>query len=257
MNLTLYCDCSRQFDVHIASAGTRITCPCGRELKVPSLAQFRAQAGLSAIPLNSVQIITQKLRSGELPGSSCVGCERSPTAPLPLVAHCERSFTERQSLGTAGTVLNVIFATIMYAAMAIIMPVTMILRRESEESDRVLGRDVSTYVPLPLCDACQQARGRPFPVGSLFVLIISGLLLFIAWRILPRPAVLIGAAIYIVFGAGCAIVADLGQQRQRQWKSWLMLVPEYARMLQEFPTTQIELVQQRSPKTVDATADVT
>lgn len=67
------CECQQQIEVHGGQAGSNVTCPCGRELRVPSLSDLRASAGQGRFESGVTSKIERMVSTGELPhGSECV-----------------------------------------------------------------------------------------------------------------------------------------------------------------------------------------
>src|SRR5437870_2392755 len=52
MDVSITCECGARRTVSDGAAGTRFTCACGRAVSVPSLAELRMRAGLSAVPVS-------------------------------------------------------------------------------------------------------------------------------------------------------------------------------------------------------------
>jgi hypothetical protein len=92
MNFRVPCPCGAQVTVSEASAGARVSCSCGREVRVPALHELRASIGLPPYPLSPELEIEHMLSRGDVPPRApCCRCG----GETDTLAHAVVRFGER------------------------------------------------------------------------------------------------------------------------------------------------------------------
>src|SRR5262245_46605021 len=102
MDFQVACECGKQATVSEASAGARLTCSCGREVRVPALHQLRTSAGLPPYPLSPELEIEYMIGRGEYPRSRpCSRCAGETDAVVEVIVRfgerIERDDSDRSS----------------------------------------------------------------------------------------------------------------------------------------------------------------
>src|SRR5690349_3987580 len=96
MRYPVRCECGTDYRFTAAQAGSRYTCPCGRELAVPSLSQMKMAAGEEV--LSPEVRLEQMLQLGMLPQQTrCVCCRTATPGVAHFWAICERAFVEKDA----------------------------------------------------------------------------------------------------------------------------------------------------------------
>jgi hypothetical protein len=138
MQYRLECGCGRPVAVTTADAGTTIACACGEEIRVPSLSELRANAGLGAYESGAIDTIRRLMSEGTLPwGDTCAQSGLPTRDILHFHVQCERTHAaqERSRLEVLVVVLLGFWA--------------LLLTMGAEEGD-ARGRDTAVSVPLRL-----------------------------------------------------------------------------------------------------------
>lgn len=91
----LNCECGEQISVSEGSAGSKLSCRCGRILLVPSLTELRRRAGAPEPRLPPEMIVETLLLAGKLPAeSNCVLCGLATDGVVTCTTECERARVE-------------------------------------------------------------------------------------------------------------------------------------------------------------------
>jgi hypothetical protein len=144
MKYPVRCDCGKVYHFPAAQAGSHYSCPCGRELVVPSLSRLKMAAGEEV--LSPAVRIEQLLQMGVLPQETrCAHCGRETTHSRYFWATCERAFVKKD----ASRVWWVV--ALSWLCFGWIGLVLLMLRARD---DRVHGSDVKFRLPLRVCPEC-------------------------------------------------------------------------------------------------------
>jgi hypothetical protein len=145
MEFSVECSCGRALAVQTTQAGTTIVCPCGAQVKVPSLSKLRELAGQNAYEVSTIDVIQGMLRRGELPtgGSCAVGGDPTEDV-LDLYVEAERIYPAGDRF--------------VYAWLGVLLsPILLLGLFQKPRPD--VGRE--TIVPTPLrVAAAYHPRGR-------------------------------------------------------------------------------------------------
>jgi hypothetical protein len=138
------CGCGKSLAVSAGSAGSRLPCPCGRTIEVPSLRELRRQHG-EAVIVNPVLEIEHLAAADGLPATGpCIRCGRDDAATAIVTAECERSWVRKPGR------LELILSFLLRSPVLLL---AHLWERQTAPAD-VLGRDVVLRLPLRLCLAC-------------------------------------------------------------------------------------------------------
>ena len=138
------CGCGRIHQVSGGAAGSVLSCACGNQLEVPSLAVLRRSAGE---PVVSPEIeIRFLLQSKELPQEhNCLRCWAETTEISQVLVECERA---EVSLSGEWN----------FSWLAFLFLGHLAFWRSTETKER--GRNISFCLPLRLCRDCARQLGR-------------------------------------------------------------------------------------------------
>ena len=151
MKYPVRCECGKVYHFSAAQAGNRYTCPCGRELVVPSLTRMRSAAGEQV--LSPEVRLEQMLRLGMLPQQTrCVVCRTETMGVTHFWAICERAFVKKDT----GRVLWAI--ALLWFFIGWLGALLLLVR---SRDDRVHGTDVRLRLPLRVCPECIPALQEP------------------------------------------------------------------------------------------------
>ena len=146
MDFQIPCDCGKVLTVTEGSAGTEVTCACGRNVRVPSLGGLRQLAGIVVPHPAPELVIEQMLLAGTLPPDrNCVHCGAATTDLLTVHVECERAWRRGSDSTLSGNIG--LFIGIF------LKPISFLLRAGDEE--QVFGRDKIYDLPLPVCPSCR------------------------------------------------------------------------------------------------------
>jgi len=144
MRYPVRCECGQVYRFTAAQAGSHYTCPCGRELVVPSLSQLKTAAGEEV--LSPVVRLEQMLQLGMLPQQTrCVFCRRETPGVAHFWAICERAFANKDPSRVWWIVALSWFC---FGWLGLIL---LLVRARD---DRVHGSDVRLRLPLRVCPEC-------------------------------------------------------------------------------------------------------
>jgi hypothetical protein len=139
MSYTVACECGRTQSVSASEAGARRSCPCGREIIVPSLRALRQAAG-EPVTETPELLIKEMLRDGSVPdGDECVECSVRTDDICYVRTQCEtmevrgRGQTDPLLVVLGGLLFGWLFVRFL---------------RSREDEPRHIGRDVSFRLPL-------------------------------------------------------------------------------------------------------------
>ena len=151
MTYPVRCDCGQVHRVAATLAGSRFTCPCGREVAVPSLSRLKAAAGETAFSPDVR--VEQMLNLGMLPQETrCVVCGTATSGVAHVWATCERAFVKKDPSRTWWVVA---LGWFFFGWLALIL---LLLRARD---DRVHGSDVQFRLPLRVCPDCAPDLAAP------------------------------------------------------------------------------------------------
>ena len=144
---SIECDCGAVRSVLATDAGSRLPCPCGRELAVPSLSALKASTGQSAM---SAEVrVEQMLHRGTLPReANCLLCEKPTTAVAHCWTTCERAVVQ-QPTGWQFSLWN--FISLAFG----------VLTFRKVVYERAEGRDLRFRLPLRVCPECTDQLRDP------------------------------------------------------------------------------------------------
>lgn len=144
MRYPVRCECGQVYHFTAAQAGTHYTCPCGRELVVPSLSRLKMAAGEDV--LSPAVRLEQMLQLGLLPQEKkCVFCRRETPGVAHFWAICERAFVKKDAS-------RVWWAVVLSWLCLGWLGLLLLLVRARD--DRVHGTDVRLRLPLRVCPEC-------------------------------------------------------------------------------------------------------
>lgn len=218
------CECGGSVAVSEGAAGTRVECPCGRMVAVPSLACLREEAGLPGHRIRARLVIEDMVAQKELPTVTTCGCCGSFTDDIgEVAAECEKAWSDEPGWFTS---LFVFLFGGMWAML-------LLLQREEREH----GGALTLHLPVRMCQGCQRRLRGGFVDTALVVaaLALTGagvamMLLWTAWGGL----LLLGV---IVVGA---VGRRVRAQRQTHLRSAVSTEPIYKQLLDEYPETTLE-----------------
>src|SRR5437763_1512337 len=96
MEFRVTCECGKEHPVTAGGAGSKLACPCGRTVAVPSLGELRRR-GLAPDATHPVLAVGRMIEAGELPPSGgCVRCGAPADRVAHVTAECERKWVRRQ-----------------------------------------------------------------------------------------------------------------------------------------------------------------
>lgn len=141
--LRIVCECGAAMSVGEGAAGARLACACGRTIAVPSLQEFRRQAGIIE-PLPSPDLAIQALlAAGRLPEEThCVSCGMATPEYVICRVECEKAFC--QGGASFGSWL-LAFLTFGLFGIAVV----------ASQQETVHGEDRVYHLPLRLCLSCR------------------------------------------------------------------------------------------------------
>ena len=149
MTYKVQCECGATQKVEATLAGSRLACPCGREIEVPSLSRLKGQVGRSAM---SAEIqIENMLIHGVLPHEkNCLLCKRPTSAVVHCWTTCERPQVkvERSWHDYVKCVITCDLTGLLHAA-------------GRDDADEVHGRDLRFRLPLRVCNHCSDQLRNP------------------------------------------------------------------------------------------------
>jgi hypothetical protein len=138
MSYPVSCQCGMRHLVSATEAGSRIRCPCGNSLDVPTLSSLRSSAGETPYPASTIEKIKAMIRDGRLPsGEICPYSGRPVNDTVFFHVQCERSSIE----GESNTVASIIFGLIAGIRGARILA-------EQIRPPREVGRNTLIEIPL-------------------------------------------------------------------------------------------------------------
>jgi len=151
MRYPVRCECGKQYHFTAAQAGNHYSCPCGREMVVPSLSQMKMAAGEEV--LSPVVRLEQMVQLGLLPQESrCVFCRRPTAGVAHFWAICERVFVKKDASRVWWIVA---LSWICFGWLGLIL--LMFRARD----DRMHGSDVRLRLPLRMCPDCAPELDGP------------------------------------------------------------------------------------------------
>jgi hypothetical protein len=222
MEYPIRCDCGQLVSVPEAAAGSSVTCPCGRDLAVPSLSELKRQVGFAAYKPPPQVIIQHLLAAGELPPPACLGCGSNAGRTINTVAECERAWTK--GTGIPGWIPFLFF-----------LPFGWIVLRV-RRGETVHGEDLIVPVPVRLCPSCRRRLPRRRALTPL--------------RFLKFAMLILGVVLLVFSACGGALVVATGlflwwlealtrRGEQERIKSVLRPVPVYGELLERYPDARV------------------
>ena len=219
MDSRLRCACGRYLEVAEGSAGTEVSCACGRRVQLPSLIQLRSLAGLPAQDSQILPAIEEMLQSATLPTMrSCCRCdaETNEVADVNVTWLVEKTATSEPS----GLFRVLAYLAFVYLLFVYLYP-------------RSIGRkfvEVAVRLPVRICPACyrQFAKTARFRlIGPAIGLVILGSVL-VFWS--PWWAFLFPIALFTAF-----TVVPATENRQVTIEEMVRREPIYNHLLDRFP----------------------
>jgi hypothetical protein len=151
MSFRYACECGYSLPISAASAGTTVSCRCGRPVKIPKLSELKRLSGQVVEPLIGIadQLRTMYLDKQLPPDSNCVCCQTKTAETLDCWVECERTY-DRNGKGWAMAILFVWS-----------LPLYLLTRAFNRGSaHEVDGRELIVRTPLPICENCQDTVSR-------------------------------------------------------------------------------------------------
>jgi hypothetical protein len=144
MNFRVSCDCGEVLVVPERSAGARLSCTCGREVRVPALHELRVSAGLPPYPLSPEMEIEHMLGTDSFPRRDlCTRCAAETDARIQVLVQFGEQRSERSVMD--------------YIAFFLIFGwIGLLFARKGERS----GFDKVYHLPLHVCPDCQSRVRR-------------------------------------------------------------------------------------------------
>ena len=116
----LDCPCGRKVGVRSSQAGSRLTCDCGSEIRVPSLSKLRELSGIGAYESSTVDTIQGMVERGELPEGDVCTVSGEPTRDvLILWIVVPRAFENQEGVG--GLLLWSLWAPLVSWGFALVL----------------------------------------------------------------------------------------------------------------------------------------
>lgn len=245
----LGCDCQgcgRKHDVTAPQAGTTLVCACGFEIQIPPLSELRRQAGMRAYEKSVVQEIAEGIQDGKLPSNDdCLGCHRPKTRKRWLEAVCERGGARTRTTG--GDVGG--FVAGLIGGIPFVIPLGDGSSGELIEDSP--GRDVTVFLPAPICDECRRHLHRGVGTFVCRVLLrgfLTGALVFLlVWLVAPNIGWPTPSFYWIWLPLGCALATwfaglYFGRQDEAALKSALSTAePAYERLFAKYPDALLSI----------------
>lgn len=220
MEFTVSCSCGRVQTVSEGSAGARIACACGEMVDVPSLAQLRKQAGLSAVEVAVEFQIARLVETRELPPPSCIMCGSNSADQMSFAAICEQIYVQKSGGFSWFTLLCSLGNFMAWRPTEISMH----------------GRNTIVPTPVSACDHCRRQLMHTSSQVFAALLALAGV---VAMLMLSRQSGMIffGLAFVAYFYSGWS-----NKHRQRALKQWLGQIPLYKQLFDKYPDTVLQLV---------------
>jgi hypothetical protein len=99
MDFRVPCECGQDVVVSERSAGARVECACGREVRVPALHELRVSAGLPPYPLSPEMEIEYLLGTDTFPRrGECARCGADTDSTVPVLVQIGEEWTESTSV---------------------------------------------------------------------------------------------------------------------------------------------------------------
>jgi hypothetical protein len=207
-------------------AGSATACACGRTVRVPSLSELKAGAGLPRYEVNPAHRIRQMDEDGALPAPvGCPQCDGDSALTLSATVECE------QALGGDSDDSS-LWAVLLFGWLGALA----VLARRGADS-REHGGSVVAPACLRLCEGCQRRLGvRSRRVGFLYLLALA-----------PLACGLIVARLWSAWGLALLPLSVVfwwagGAARRRQQaaiKEVLRREPVYEELLDRYPQAQV------------------
>jgi hypothetical protein len=148
MDYSLTCPCGRQLKVPATAAGTEIACECGARVRVPNLSQLRTLAGRGAYETGIVDVIHRMRAEGSLPWGELCAVSGKPTQDtMDLSVHCETV-----QLGKDGLLSPMVLVFLFGPLLA------MLLSQRSTHDPH--GRETRIWTPLRVAKENQRTVVR-------------------------------------------------------------------------------------------------
>jgi hypothetical protein len=133
--------CGSYVTVDETAAGTTVTCPCGRDVVVPSWRELNASSSLVEHELSPELVIETLFAVGRMPFESiCVKCGAPTSKRIQVITECERAYRKGG------------FSWATFILSALFLPVKIFYWKEQVE----YGRDKVYWLPLPVCQGCRE-----------------------------------------------------------------------------------------------------
>ncbi len=151
MGYALHCTCGESFEVQAGQAGSTIKCPCGAEVRVPSVSKLRELAGKAAYESGVIDTIHGMIERGDLPaGKVCAVSGKSTDDVMEIYVHAEK-FHKAEDIRTLA-ILGLLLSPLLF----LLSPSMMFSGARRPQGD---GRDTWVRTPL-VVDSKYQSEMR-------------------------------------------------------------------------------------------------
>ena len=146
------CQCGHILDISASSAGTLVSCHCGREVKIPKLSELKRLTGQSVEPvLGIADHLRMMYLDKRLPlDTHCVACQVQTSGTLECWVECERA--RASAAGALNRMLSVLFV--------VLSPLHAMHAYSNSHEQEALGNDLVVRTPLPICKNCLHNTSR-------------------------------------------------------------------------------------------------
>src|SRR5262245_45140203 len=147
MNFRVDCPCGRKVTVSERSAGARVACACGQEVRVPALHELRKSVGLPPYPISPELELEHMLVRGEAAAQGpCARCGQDTEAVEQLLVR----YGERSVAGGGDDTYRRLVAFFLLGLLGLLL---FWRKRERQFTNEY-------HLPLHLCPACRpRVRG--------------------------------------------------------------------------------------------------
>src|SRR5437660_9172710 len=151
MQYRITCKCGNALTIAEGAAGTRIPCPCGCTIIIPSLRELRQQSGLPEVGPSPEMAVEAMLLAGTLPEEDyCVVCGAATDHSVCCRTECEKArvLDSRPPWWIRAPLILLAFCTFgLFGAT---------VGAATPGQEREWGKDRIFDLPVRVCDACRQ-----------------------------------------------------------------------------------------------------
>ncbi|HKB03460.1 MAG TPA: hypothetical protein VKD90_14655 [Gemmataceae bacterium] len=225
-DFNLPCECGRSIAVTAGMAGSSTVCRCGRTVRVPSLSDLKAGAGLTRYEVNPAHRILQMDKDGVLPAAAgCPRCDGDTALTLSATVECEQAVG-----GDSGE--SPLWVVLLFGWLGAL---AVLARRGPDTPEH--GGTVVAPARLRLCEGCQRRLGvRSRRVGFLYLLalvpLVCGLIVARFWSAWGLALLLLSV---VFWWSGRAA----RRRQQAAIKEVLRGAPVYEELLDRYPQAQV------------------